>query len=186
VQIGDSKTAITRERLCGHVSSATTEHAIMEETFPVRSVPRLYKETSCYYGTGGGGVEYLHRDPASRMRRQKGKSRVWDSKIWSRVPRDSNPRKTALARTSSIYKWQTRPLVREGAPQKEDGNCQTAKKIWSWAPDGGSTPRLTDWLAVSRNVTLTLTYGTEISLYVVELSVSLCFVKMYNMLYPLL
>jgi hypothetical protein len=40
----------------------------------------------------------------------------WDSKIWSRVPRDSDPRKTALERASSIYKRQTRPLVRERAP----------------------------------------------------------------------
>jgi hypothetical protein len=31
----------------------------------------------------------------------------------------SDPRKTALARTSSIYKRQIRPLVREGAPQKK-------------------------------------------------------------------
>jgi hypothetical protein len=66
----------------------------------------------------GGGVEYLHRDPASRRRRRNGKSQIRDSKIWSRVPRDSDPRKTALARPSSIYKRQTRTLVREGAPQK--------------------------------------------------------------------
>jgi hypothetical protein len=105
----------------------------------------------------GGGVEYLHCDPASRRRRRKGKSRVWDSKIWSRVPRDSDLRKTALARASSIHKRQTRPLVREGAPQKQDRKCQTIKNIWSWAPNGGSTPKLTDWLIVSRNVTLTLT-----------------------------
>jgi hypothetical protein len=45
----------------------------------------------------GGGVEYLHRDPASRRRRRKGKSQNWDSKILSRDPRDSDPRKTALA-----------------------------------------------------------------------------------------
>jgi hypothetical protein len=73
----------------------------------------------------GGGVEYLHRDPASRRRRRNGKSEIWDCKIWSRVPRDSDPRKTALARASSIYKRQGRPLVREGAPQKQDRNCQT-------------------------------------------------------------
>jgi hypothetical protein len=66
----------------------------------------------------GGGVEYLHRDPASRRRRRKGKSQIWDSKIWSRVPRDSDPRKTALARASSIYKKQTCLLVRGGAKQK--------------------------------------------------------------------
>jgi hypothetical protein len=96
----------------------------------------------------GGGVEYLHRGPASRRRRRKGKSQMWDSKIWSRVPRDSEPTKTALAGASSIYKRQTRPLVREAAPQKQDRNCQTVINIW---------PRLTDWLTVSRNVTLTLT-----------------------------
>jgi hypothetical protein len=33
---------------------------------------------------------------------------------------DSDPRKTALARNGSIYKRQTRPLVRERAPQKQD------------------------------------------------------------------
>jgi hypothetical protein len=36
-----------------------------------------------------------------------------DSKIWSRVPRDSDLRMAALARTSSIRKRQTHPLVRE-------------------------------------------------------------------------
>jgi hypothetical protein len=48
------------------------------------------------------------------------------------IPRDSDPRKTALARTSSIHKRQIRPLVREGAPQKQDRNCQMAIDIWSW------------------------------------------------------
>jgi hypothetical protein len=33
---------------------------------------------------------------------------------------ESDPRKTALARTSSIYKGQTRPLVREGAPHNKN------------------------------------------------------------------
>jgi hypothetical protein len=44
---------------------------------------------------------------------------------------DSNQRKTTLARTSSIYKKQTRPVVREGAPQKQDRNCQRVINIWS-------------------------------------------------------
>jgi hypothetical protein len=78
----------------------------------------------------GGGVEYLHRDPASRRRRRKGKSQIWDSKIWSRVPRDSDPRKTALARPAAyIRKRQARPLIREGAPQKQDRICQTVRNI---------------------------------------------------------
>jgi hypothetical protein len=46
----------------------------------------------------------------------------------SQVPRDSDPRKTALARASSTYKRQTRPLVREGAPQEQDRNRHTINK----------------------------------------------------------
>jgi hypothetical protein len=56
----------------------------------------------------GGGTEYFNHNPASRRRRQKGKSRMWESKIWSRVPWDSDPRMTALAGASSNYKRQTR------------------------------------------------------------------------------
>jgi hypothetical protein len=41
-----------------------------------------------------------------------------------------------LARVSSIYKRQTRPLVREGTPQQQDRNSQRVMDIWSWAPDG--------------------------------------------------
>jgi hypothetical protein len=67
-------------------------------------------------------VEYLHRDPASRRRRRKGKSRIWD------------PRKTALARASSTYKRQTWPLVREGAPQEQDRNCHTINKYLIVSP----------------------------------------------------
>jgi hypothetical protein len=52
----------------------------------------------------GGGVEYLHRSPASHGRRQRGKSRIWYSKILSRVPPDSEPRMIALARTSNNCK----------------------------------------------------------------------------------
>jgi hypothetical protein len=78
--------------------------------------------------------------PASRRKRRKRKSHIWDSKIWSRVPKDPEPRKTALARACGIYKRQTRPLVRDGASQKQDRNCETVINIW------GSTPRLTDWL----------------------------------------
>jgi hypothetical protein len=41
------------------------------------------------------------------------------------------PEKGYLARTSSVYKRQTRPLVREDAPQKQDPNCQGIINIWS-------------------------------------------------------
>jgi hypothetical protein len=43
--------------------------------------------------------------------------------------RKSHGTNTWLARASSIYKRQTRPLVREGAPQKQDPNCQTVINI---------------------------------------------------------
>jgi hypothetical protein len=36
--------------------------------------------------------------------------------------------KFALARASSTYKRQTRPLVREGAPQEQDRNYHTSNK----------------------------------------------------------
>jgi hypothetical protein len=49
-------------------------------------------------------------------------------------------------------KWQTRPLVRGGAPPPPK------KKSLVKSPKLGSTPRHTDWLTVGRNVILTLTW----------------------------
>jgi hypothetical protein len=54
-------------------------------------------------------------------------------------------------------KWQTRPLVREGAPHGQDSNFQTRMNIWSWGPTGLDTK--TDRLTVSCSVTLTLNGG---------------------------
>jgi hypothetical protein len=54
-----------------------------------------------------------------------------DSKKWSRVSRDSDARMTALVMASSIYKRQTRLLVRENAPHQQTRNYLTAIKIWS-------------------------------------------------------
>jgi hypothetical protein len=42
---------------------------------------------------------------------------------------DSDPRETALARASTMYKG-------ESVPQTQGRNCQSAINIWSWAPDG--------------------------------------------------
>jgi hypothetical protein len=70
-----------------------------------------------------------------------GESRIWDSKIWPWIPRDSDLRTTALARARSNYKWETHPLVKVGAPHQQTHNCLTVTKIWSWAIDGGLTPR---------------------------------------------
>jgi hypothetical protein len=102
--------------------------------FSKRSVPRCYKEDN-WSNLCGGGVEYLHRSPASRRRRRKGNpvtgGTTWPRCSWgiwirgrgpsgwgslesgSWVPRDSNLRMTALARTSSNCKRQTHPLARE-------------------------------------------------------------------------
>jgi hypothetical protein len=45
VETGNSKKAVAREQLCGHVvSPAMREPTIMEETFSVPSVLRLYNE----------------------------------------------------------------------------------------------------------------------------------------------
>jgi hypothetical protein len=98
----------------------------------------------------GGGVEYLHHDPSSRRRRRKEMSQIWESKIWSPVPRDSDPRKTALARVSSTYKRQIRPLVREGAPQEQDRNCLTSNKDLDVSPKWVLYSK-TDWPAYRRS-----------------------------------
>jgi hypothetical protein len=127
----------------------------------------------------GIGFECLHGSPASCKRRRKKKPSAWgynwatlflghtntgtwpsnvresrisDSTIWSRVPRDSDLRMIVLARTSSSCKRQTRPLVREVVPHQQTRNWLTVTKIWSWTPDGGLTPRQT----VGRNITLIL------------------------------
>jgi hypothetical protein len=100
--------------------------------YVVRSeVISLDRQSSVQLIPCGGEVEYLHRSPASRRRRRKRKSRIWDSKIWSRVPKDSDPRMTALARTSSNCKRQTRPLVRDSATHQQTRNFLTVIKIWS-------------------------------------------------------
>jgi hypothetical protein len=67
---------------------------------------------------------------------------------------------TALARTSSNCKRQTRSLVRESAPHQQIRNYLTVTKIWSQAPDGCLTPRHTGRLTVGRNITLTLTLSS--------------------------
>jgi hypothetical protein len=120
------ETSIATQRLGKHVPVATNTQATIDELtwtmFSVRSVQSGYKrrELVIWYEARdpyGGGVEYPHRDPASHRRRREGKSRNWDSKIWSPVPRDSNPRKTALARANSMYK--NRPVLRQrGHPTK--------------------------------------------------------------------
>jgi hypothetical protein len=50
----------------------------------------------------------------------------------------------------AAYIKDTRPLVREGAPQKQDRNCQIVIDIWSWAPHGARhQDLLTEWPSVA-------------------------------------
>jgi hypothetical protein len=95
-EISNCTTAVTRQRRVN--SNRGT-------VFSMQSVPRCYNHCKLAVVSTvpcGGEVEYLHRDPASRGRRRKGKSQIWDSKIWSRVLRDTGPRNTMLAKASSI------------------------------------------------------------------------------------
>jgi hypothetical protein len=80
---------------------------------------------------------------------QVGESLIWGSKIWSWVPRDSDSRITALARTCSNCKRQICPVVREDAPHGQTRNCLTVIKIWSCARDGAwHQDRLADWPSI--------------------------------------
>jgi hypothetical protein len=67
---------------------------------------------------------------------------------------DINPWCTDKLLQTENDKWQTRPLVRGGAPQRWDSNFQTTtfgqKIISGRKSQMGSTPRHTDWLTVSR------------------------------------
>jgi hypothetical protein len=56
------------------------------------------------------------------------RSRIWDSKISSRVSRDLDPKMTALARARSNCKRQIHPLVREGAPHQQTRDYLTVIK----------------------------------------------------------
>jgi hypothetical protein len=122
-----------------HVTATTSKHVsaatkLLESTTTLtRKYEPCDKVSSIWYAKIGFNERHKqsHRDPASRRRRRKGKSQISDSKIRSRVPRDSDPRMTALARASSNCKRQIRPLVRESAPHQQTRNCPTAIKIWS-------------------------------------------------------
>jgi hypothetical protein len=118
------QTFVARQRLGKHIPAETNTHAtikdpvskqrigkhtigVLLDTISIRHVQSGFKKDFSWEEIVipcGGGVEYRHRSSASRRRRRKGKSRIWDSKIWSRVLRDSDPRMTALARTSSNCK----------------------------------------------------------------------------------
>jgi hypothetical protein len=73
-----------------------------------------------------------------------------DESRWTRT------RNWRLVRTSSNYKRQTRPHVREGAPHQQIRNCLRVIKILSWVPCGYLAIRWTGRMTVSSNISLTL------------------------------
>jgi hypothetical protein len=127
-----------------YVSVAIVIHVTIEElsasVFSLRSAPaaawlqyRSYKKICFPMSLSGGYITGT-----------KG-----TSTIFSWVPRDSDPRITALARRNSNCKRQTRPLDREGAPHLEVRNCLTVTKIRPWDPDGVShQDRVADWQSI--------------------------------------
>jgi hypothetical protein len=74
-------------------------------------------------------------------------------KIWSLSLRDSDPRRTALARPSNNCEQQTRPLVREGAPHQEIHIClkmiEKEEKLIGGPKCVPDTKK--DWLTVCRS-----------------------------------
>jgi hypothetical protein len=78
-------------------------------------------------------------------------------------PEGLGPDKDRAGKGQQHIKIQTRPLVREGALQKHDRNCQRVINNWSWAQNGARhQDLLTDWLTVSYNVTVTLTLTVQL------------------------
>jgi hypothetical protein len=127
--IWNNRTSTARQRHNKHASST------IQAVFSVWSVPRGYKRTE-----SEDMKKHTHVEAGSNTSTvtprvvggdDKGSLKSETVKMWSRVPRDSDLRKTTLARVSSIYKRHSRHLVREGTPQKQDRNCQRVINIWS-------------------------------------------------------
>jgi hypothetical protein len=130
---------------CRGVILETIDANSFKPTTVHRSTNWATREYPC-----GGGVEYLHRDPASRRRQRKGSLKFETVKYGS---------ESQGIRTRERLSWQgpaacinDRPILSsERAPHKEqDRNCQTVINIWSWAPDGvRHQDLLTDWPSVA-------------------------------------
>jgi hypothetical protein len=90
------------------------------------------------------------------------KSQIWDSKIRSQVPRDYDRERLRWQRPAAHTKERPVPSSERASHGMRNVTVRRIpyserKKYLVTSPRCGSTPRLTDWLTVSRNVTLTLT-----------------------------
>jgi hypothetical protein len=68
-------------------------------------------------------------------------------------PRLLRPEKDYASEDQQYCRRQTRFLVRKGATEKQDSNCQKVINIWSWAPDWA---RNQDWLTDRPSVAMWL------------------------------
>jgi hypothetical protein len=102
-------------------------------------------------------------DAGQRPRKQLCNSRYWvtasQTSVFPRQQLDTATEKRFLygpcRDASRIYK-KTDPSSRQrGCPTKTRPQLSNSNKYLVISPRWGSTPRLTDWLTVSRNVTLT-------------------------------
>jgi hypothetical protein len=74
----------------------------------------------------------------------------YETVIYGREAQGTRTREKLRWPGSAAFKKQTRPLVREGAPETQDRNCQRVINIWSWAPDGARHQDLQiDWPSVA-------------------------------------
>jgi hypothetical protein len=116
--------------LLGNTPVNSNDWATIGRLFSMGSAPRSYLEENLRWMYNWATLFLGDINTGSWTPRLR-ESRIWDSKILSRVPRDSETRMTALARTSSNCKRQTRSLVRESAPHQRTRIRLTAIKVWS-------------------------------------------------------
>jgi hypothetical protein len=101
-----------------------TLFAICTSTFESKL---LFLPTSYYYKPNAWGcnwdILFLGEINTVTWSSRLGESKKIETKLCSWVPWDSDPRKTALAMASNIWKLRTRPLVRKGVLHQHNRNC---------------------------------------------------------------
>jgi hypothetical protein len=103
----------------------------------------------------------------SYRRRRKEKSQIWESKILSLVPMDSDRRKTTLARAKQRIQKTDSSSRQRGRPTKTRPKLSKSSKYLVMSPTWGSTPRLTEWPSVAMWLWLRR-FDTEESYWVAE------------------
>jgi hypothetical protein len=176
--VESEETSIPRQWFGKYVLAATstevTIEVLLETMFHIRSVQSCYQRREFRYGRRwwlpcGGGVEYLHRSPASRTKRRKGNPvpggitgppRSWAIKIRGPGPPGWESLKSERvkccheSRGSRTWEWMClrgpaaianyRPIVSlERMLHRDYESTIQLKNCWSWVSRGLS-PRRTD------------------------------------------